>query len=258
MGKPSKFFSSMFSEWGSGLTGPASIPFTIAALYVQSSLQRIIYGCTAITLAGFSAYRIWAKENTKLEASEQKVSSLQSQLEDRNPKIQIHVGQVLTNVLDDLSRTQFSVAIEVVNYGGKSSCLGWQMRYDFPGFSNTHVAHRFHGDEMHWPLKDGGYLVLDQNNSIVNATAPALERNDYRNGRGLFEVGGDRRKELDSGRAKITIICYDIHGTEWSSAVDLYQAPELLTYQHERVIPATLQTPQLSTHGSVIGKELKS
>ncbi|RZU39722.1 hypothetical protein BDD14_1115 [Edaphobacter modestus] len=95
---------------------------------------------------------------------------------------------------------------------------------------------------MLWPLKDGGQLVMDQNNSIVNATSIPLERNDYRNGRALFEVGGDRRKELDCGRAKITISCYDIHGKIWSRSLDdLYQAPELLTYQHERVISASLE-----------------
>lgn len=65
------FFKAMFSEWGSALSGPASVPFTIFAFIASNNAQKVVYAAMAIILGYFSAYRIWAKvhaEKTALEA----------------------------------------------------------------------------------------------------------------------------------------------------------------------------------------------
>jgi len=61
------FFASMFSEWGSGLSGPASVPFAILALFASSAVQKAAYAALAVLLGLFSAYRIWLKEHLELE-----------------------------------------------------------------------------------------------------------------------------------------------------------------------------------------------
>ncbi len=67
MGSVRLFFRSMFSELVSGLTGAASVPFTVAALWVSSHAQRVLYGSLAGVLLLVSAYRIWLKERSELE-----------------------------------------------------------------------------------------------------------------------------------------------------------------------------------------------
>lgn len=192
-----------------------------------------------------AAFGAWLEERNK-------VDTLRALVDERLPKFEIRIGQILTNVSDDLTQTTFNVPIEVINHGGRSSCFSWEMKYEFPGFSNTSKSRRFYDDQMEWPLRDGGHLVMDQNNSIVNATSHPLERNDYRTGRALFVLSGDRRREMDCGQAKITISCYDIHGKQWSSLSDgFYPAPELLTYHHERVIIAPSPAPKLLTQSDI-------
>jgi hypothetical protein len=66
--KLGKFFAAIFSEWLSGLSGPASVPFVVAALYVSNSLLRLLYGSLAVLLGIFSAYRIWSREYDRAEA----------------------------------------------------------------------------------------------------------------------------------------------------------------------------------------------
>ena len=70
------FFKSMFSEPGSGLSGPASVPFTVLALVAANSVQKITYAGLAIILGGFSAYRIWLQEHNRAEAAEKKIDQL--------------------------------------------------------------------------------------------------------------------------------------------------------------------------------------
>ncbi|MGA8087443.1 MAG: hypothetical protein WCA10_09065 [Terracidiphilus sp.] len=61
------FFASMFSEWGSGLSGPASVPFAILALFASSAVQKTAYAALAVLLGLFSVYRTWLKEHLELE-----------------------------------------------------------------------------------------------------------------------------------------------------------------------------------------------
>jgi hypothetical protein len=67
MGKVKLFFKSMFSEWGSGLSGPPSIPLAILALYTSVPALRIAYGTGAVILGFFSAYRVWRGEYDRAE-----------------------------------------------------------------------------------------------------------------------------------------------------------------------------------------------
>ena len=85
MGRISLFFKSMFSELGSGLSGPASVPFAVAALWVSSQVQRRLYVSMAGILLLVSAFRIWAKENTRANNAESELGSLKQKYLDEQP-----------------------------------------------------------------------------------------------------------------------------------------------------------------------------
>jgi len=91
MANPSKFFGIMFSEWGSGLSGPASVPFAVFALFATGAAQKSAYGILAIILGFFSAYRIWGKENEKREKAEDEIASLKQKYFDERPLIGIEI-----------------------------------------------------------------------------------------------------------------------------------------------------------------------
>jgi hypothetical protein len=54
------------------LSGPASVPFAVLALFASNTIQKAAYGVLAVLLALFSAYRIWLKEHTELEKEKAK------------------------------------------------------------------------------------------------------------------------------------------------------------------------------------------
>lgn len=54
------------------MSGPATVPFAIAALYVPSRQYRFLYGVLALLCAGFTSYRVWLKERLVLEAEQAK------------------------------------------------------------------------------------------------------------------------------------------------------------------------------------------
>jgi hypothetical protein len=66
------FFASMFSELRSGLSGPASVPFAVLALFASSTVQKAAYGVLAAALLLFSTYRIWLKEHAALDEEKAK------------------------------------------------------------------------------------------------------------------------------------------------------------------------------------------
>jgi len=91
MGRVRLSFKSMFSELGSGLSGPASVPFAIASLWVASNIQRVLYGSLAGILLLVSAYRIWAKENTRAKKAEAEVVNLTQKYFDGQPKLGVDI-----------------------------------------------------------------------------------------------------------------------------------------------------------------------
>ena len=49
---------------GSGLSGGASVPLTVLALYNSGSLLRILYGILAALVGFYSAYSVWSENMT--------------------------------------------------------------------------------------------------------------------------------------------------------------------------------------------------
>lgn len=96
----------MFSEWGSGLSGPASVPFAILALFASGAVQKAAYAVLATLLALFSAYRIWIKEHLELEKEKAK---------NQKPELHGEIDQVfIGNVLEADAQTPVGGAVVLV------------------------------------------------------------------------------------------------------------------------------------------------
>ncbi|MEO8379144.1 MAG: hypothetical protein ABI779_05730 [Acidobacteriota bacterium] len=70
-----KFFGAVVRDWGSLVTGAASVPLTIAAFYAQTTAQRTLWAIFAFVCFVVAAYRIWAMEYRRAEDAETRLSN---------------------------------------------------------------------------------------------------------------------------------------------------------------------------------------
>src|SRR5690349_5925072 len=56
------YLKAFFGDTLTGMSGPLSVPFALAALFVSSHGQKVLYGCLAALCALFASYRVWRNE----------------------------------------------------------------------------------------------------------------------------------------------------------------------------------------------------
>ncbi|MGD0790214.1 MAG: hypothetical protein ABR920_00465 [Terriglobales bacterium] len=66
----------MFSDWLTGMTGPLTVPFTVAALFVGTPAYRVLFALLAVVAGVFACYRVCDKEYQRAEAAEQTLRAL--------------------------------------------------------------------------------------------------------------------------------------------------------------------------------------
>jgi hypothetical protein len=73
------------STWGTALSGIACVPFSIAALYVNGSMQRLGYGLTAAACFVYSSFDLWRTERRRFlrEATSRSAKDEWRRLEDQ-------------------------------------------------------------------------------------------------------------------------------------------------------------------------------
>jgi hypothetical protein len=69
-----KFLSAIGSDWLARMSGPLTVPFTVAAFWFPSTTARILFAILAIVAALLTCYRVWAKEYDRAETERQKNS----------------------------------------------------------------------------------------------------------------------------------------------------------------------------------------
>jgi hypothetical protein len=68
-----EFISSFSTDRASFMTGPLSIVFAIAALYVNQGWQKVCFVILAIACALFASYSVWKKERAELVIAEERI-----------------------------------------------------------------------------------------------------------------------------------------------------------------------------------------
>ena len=65
-----RFFAAVGRDWTTRLTGVATIPLTVIALYANTSTQRAAWATVAVAAFVISAYRVWHAEYVRAESAE--------------------------------------------------------------------------------------------------------------------------------------------------------------------------------------------
>ena len=67
-----EFTTVWWSDWLGRMSGPLTVPFATAALYVSSHWQRVSYGVLAALCVIVTSYRVWLVERIALETEKAK------------------------------------------------------------------------------------------------------------------------------------------------------------------------------------------
>jgi hypothetical protein len=71
-----EFLRAFGGRWFILMSGPASVPATVAAALVSSTVWRVLLACTAIVCFLFTAYWIWRIERLKRTEVEREIERL--------------------------------------------------------------------------------------------------------------------------------------------------------------------------------------
>jgi len=72
MGKVHKFFLAIGSDWLARMSGPLTVPFTVLAFVLPSTVTRILFAILAVIAGLVTCYRVWATEYDRAEAEKAK------------------------------------------------------------------------------------------------------------------------------------------------------------------------------------------
>lgn len=76
---PRNFLAAFNGHWFDLMSGGASVPFAIAAVFVEQTYQKVLLAGAAILCFVLAAYRIWATERKARNAAEDRVKQLESE-----------------------------------------------------------------------------------------------------------------------------------------------------------------------------------
>ena len=223
------FFRSMFSEWGSGLSGPASVPVAILALWKPTVPQKLCYGVLAALLGFVSAYRIWKKEH-------ERACDAESRLESQIPVLTMSIDGASWKEELSIDKTKIWLSVTLGNGGGPTVVNNWHARcflgeVEIPTYPN-HIGPA--GDQINM---GDYYLEINDCDLITSKTVTnPLQRRSRIQGRFLFTVDGNRRSAFDAGEQIISLKCCDFDGRECeASFLPGLGSDELLFYPQEFV-----------------------
>jgi hypothetical protein len=63
-----KFVIAIMSDWFARMSGPLTVPFTIASLFVSSAEYRRLFASLAVSALLVTSYRVWVNEYRRAEA----------------------------------------------------------------------------------------------------------------------------------------------------------------------------------------------
>jgi hypothetical protein len=141
------YLKAFFTDLLTGMSGPLSVPFVIAALWVSSRTQKTLYASLAVVCAMFASYRVWRKDRRDTSAQLVEKDSELAELNDRvvsltaslaasqqKPKLKVKVsaeGNVQSRVLKvvadrpiTVSRVDYMLSTEAAIAGEDVSLQG--------------------------------------------------------------------------------------------------------------------------------------
>lgn len=95
------YLKAFFSDMLTGMSGPLSVPFVIAAFWVSSRTQKVLYAFLAVVCATFASYRVWRNErrdsSAHLVAKDSELADLRERVasvseKSQKPKLKIKIS----------------------------------------------------------------------------------------------------------------------------------------------------------------------
>lgn len=71
-----QFFSAIWSDWGSRMSGPFTVPLGVLAFWVSGGIYKILWGVLASTSAMATIFIVWLNERKKVEGVELKLREI--------------------------------------------------------------------------------------------------------------------------------------------------------------------------------------
>src|SRR4051794_37826461 len=67
-----KFLRAIWSDWPSRMSGPLTVPFAAAALFLPGNASRLLFGTLAVLCGIVSCYRVWAVEYAAAQQAQER------------------------------------------------------------------------------------------------------------------------------------------------------------------------------------------
>jgi hypothetical protein len=106
-----KFLRAISRDWGSRVTGSASIPLTVLAFWADTPSQRSAWAIFAIACLGFASFRVWVFEYRRAEVAEAQLAT------PRKPWVVVNSYSPSWSVDDETGEDYLSESIHIVNRG---------------------------------------------------------------------------------------------------------------------------------------------
>jgi hypothetical protein len=151
------FVRALVSNWGSRVTGIASIPATILSLAFPGPILRVTFGATAVLCFLWAAYSVWAKERKR---------NMQLQQRSRRPQISITASSLR---VEPDSATSADVLLHAVVHnetpGQETAVLDYKLRltigrqvFESSGFRH-HINSVVTGSDLVSPFNQKPYTA---------------------------------------------------------------------------------------------------
>ena len=72
-----EFLRSFGGQWFTKMSGPLTVPFAVAALFVPQTWLKLLFALLAIVCAAVSSYGVWAADRNALIKSEARLEEIE-------------------------------------------------------------------------------------------------------------------------------------------------------------------------------------
>jgi hypothetical protein len=211
-----------------------SAVFTLLAVYVAITNRPERWVVIASSVAALfmflvAAFLAWRDEHLARIRTE-------DALREQTPDFGLVLGQAVSIYDATQDHTLVVLVAELTNRGANSAAVGWSAHYVSQTLDTGVELKNLLDPELRLPFGGGKYLAITQKDLIHAKTVPTVPRAHNVGGRLVLAVPGDRRAEINGGKATIVVSCEDYTRRRCSAFFNPSGAQPLQFYATERIV----------------------
>jgi len=133
-----EFFRIIWADWGSRVSGALSVPFTVAALLVNTNYAKVIWACLAVIAVAATVYQIWARERTR---AVDLYSELSRERDQNRPKFSAEIEQTIVSEAEGFNGALGFLNTTIINNGAPSIAHKWEVTLTCNGTKHKATLH---------------------------------------------------------------------------------------------------------------------